>query len=127
MKVYNSLRGEMIDSHLMLAANRLIELSKIKPMWEVVDEIIRIWSELKPKEWKSHLINMANLRETRKNKFSSSYDKKTGNNLRYTLDVPEKVILMIRVLYGTDEAPMDKKWFNTFAKRYPKFVVAEKI
>ena len=123
MKVYSEYSGRLIDSSDYMAADKLIKLSKEKSMWEVIDEVLNIWAKRQPKEWKAHLFNLGNLKETRTNKFASTKDK----SLRYILDIPEKVILMIRILYNTNEAPMDKKWMLIFAKRYPKFLVAEKV
>lgn len=123
MKVYSPLSGRLIDSKIYSAADYLVQLRKKKPMWDVIDEIIRIWIESKPRQWKAHLVQIKAERDTRKNKFASTKDK----SLRYMLDIPEKIIMMIRILYTPSEAPMDKEWMKIFAKRYPRFVVAEKL
>lgn len=123
MKVFNSFTSTLVDSDTMLLANKLIELKKTKPMWKVIDFIITWWINTKPKEWRAHLVELQDLKETRKNKFASTKDK----SLRYVLDIPEKVIMIIRKLYDVNECPMDKKWMLTFAKRYPRFLVAERL
>ena len=123
MKVYSAYSGLWRESSDYLAADKLIKLKNEKPMWDVIDEVITVWFKRQPKQWKAHLFNLSNLKQTRKNKFASTKDK----SLRYILDIPEKIIMMIRVLYDTNEAPMDKKWMLKFAKRYPRFLVAEKI
>ena len=123
MRIYNSFSNTMVDSKIMLAADRLIELKKTKGQWEVIDEVLNVWEKTNPKKWKAHLIELKDLKETRINKFASTRDK----SLRFLLDIPEKVILMIRKLYTTDECPMDKKWMLKFAKRYPKFLVADRV
>lgn len=107
----------------MSAANRLIELAKTKSQWEVIEEVVNVWQKTQPKEWKSHLIELKDLKETRENEFASTKDK----SLRFILDIPEKVIMMIRILYSSEDAPMDKKWMLEFAKRFPRFVVANRI
>ncbi len=123
MKVVNTFSNTLVDSDTMFFAEKLIKLKKEKPMWDVVDEIIKWWIKSNPKEWRAHLIELSDLKKTRKNKFASTKDK----SLRYVLDMPEKIILIIRKLYDVNECPMDKKWMLTFAKRYPRFLVAEKL
>lgn len=123
MKVYSSLTNRLVDINTSAAVDRLLTLRNTKSQWDVIDEVIKIWYTTHPKEWKSHLIEMKDLKETRKNKFASTKDK----SLRFILDIPEKVILIIRKLYSTDECPMDKRWMLKFARRYPKFVVAERV
>lgn len=63
------------------------------------------------------------MKQTRRNKFASSETEM----YRYTLDIPEKVIFMLRKLYTTKEMPMDKKFFRSWAKKFPKMQVSEKI
>lgn len=104
MKVYSQYSGRLFNATDYSAADRLLKLSKEKPIWEVIDEIINIWATRQPKKWKAHLFNLSSIKETRKNKFSSTKDK----SLRYILDIPQQIIMMIRILYTTDEAPMDK-------------------
>lgn len=123
MKVYNSFSNTWVDSDIMLMADKLLKLKTEKPMWDVIDEIIKWWIGSNPKEWKSHLVEIKDLKETRTNKFASTKDK----SLRYVLDIPEKIILILRKLYDNQECPMDKPWMLKFARRYPKFVVAEKV
>lgn len=123
MKVFDSATGRWHKSSQYLAADRLVKLRNTKTMWEVIDEIIKIWIESQPKQWKSHLVELGALQESRQNEYASTKDK----SLRYILDIPEKIILMIRILYTPDEAPMNKDWMLKFAKRYPRFMVAQKL
>ncbi|KKP54483.1 MAG: hypothetical protein UR46_C0020G0003 [Parcubacteria group bacterium GW2011_GWA1_33_6] len=123
MKVFNSISNSLVDSEIYSAADLLVKLRNTKGMWEVIDEVLNIWHKNHPKEWKAHLIDIKDLRDTRKNEFASTKDK----SLRLVLDIPEKIILMIRKLYDVQECPMDKKWMLKFAKRYPNMVVAEKL
>lgn len=95
-------------------------------VWDVIDEIINVHAKEHPEKWKAYVMQVEEARSSRKDsKFGSTGTK--GSNLRYTLDIPEKVLLMIRMLYNPDELPMDRKFFLKFAKRYPKFKVAEKV
>lgn len=96
--------------------------------WPVIEECFKIWESTAPKEWKSHLFYLDDIRGTRRGKFAASRpDEKHGGVFRYTIDIPEKVMFMIRCLYTPDELPMDRQFFIEFAKRFPKYKVAEKI
>ena len=123
MKVYNSFSDSWVDSNIMLLADKLLKLKSEKSMWEVIDEVISWWIKTRPTQWKAHLIEIKDLKETRTNKWASTKDK----SLRYVLDIPEKIMLIIRKLYNTQECPMDKRWMLKFARRYPSMVVAEKV
>ena len=98
--------------------------------WPVVEECFKIWESTNPTEWRAFLYELEDTKKTRRDKFASSdprKDKRFGGILRYTLDVPEKVINMIRCVYSHEELPMDRQFFQEFAKRFPKTKVAEKI
>lgn len=113
--------------------NAVERLEKLKAkyganVWPVIEEVIRVWEKTNPKEWQSYLFYMDELRDTRKDKkYASTYDKVNGGYLRYTLDVPEKVMYMMRCLYTPEELPMDRKFFQAFARKFPRFRVAEKL
>ena len=114
----------------MNAADKLMDLkahSGSSP-WLVIEMCFKIWAETQPIKYKSYLIYLQNIRETRKDrKFASTYDRKTGGTLRYTLDIPEKVLMMIRCVYSPTELPMNREFFHEFARRFPKFRIAEKL
>lgn len=97
-------------------------------IWPVIEAIINLWADKKPKEWKAHLYDIEELRETRKDpKYASTKDKVTGGYLRYTLDVPEKVEMMIRCVYSPEELKMDKEYYQMFARKFPQFKVSQKL
>ena len=96
--------------------------------WPVIEECFKVFESKRPTHYKSHLIHIENVRETRKDKrFASTKDKITGGILRYTLDIPQTVMLMIRCVYKADELPMNREFFMEFARRFPKYRVAEKL
>lgn len=130
MKVYDSFTGILRNSTDVIATDRLIELKKSSGTnpWPVISEILKIWADKSPKEWKSYLIRLQDIKRTRKDrKFASTYDKVNKGYLRYILDIPQKVISMIRCLYTADELPMNRKFFIEFARRFPRLKVAEKL
>jgi len=130
MKVYDSVSGLLRESKDVMAADRLIELKKKSGSnpWPVIEECIRIWDSQGFNTWKSYLVYIDNIKKTRKDpKYASTYDPHYKGYLRYTLDIPDMVMKMIRILYTPDELPMNREFFNEWARRLPKFKVAEKI
>lgn len=122
MIIYNQY-GEPRDTRDIEAATRLIKLRNTKDIWTVIDECINIWRSKRPSEYKSFIVDLDMTKKTRSNKFASSKTEM----YRYTVDVPEMVIFMLRKLYTTDELQMDKNFFRKWAKKYPTMQVAEKI
>ena len=119
--------GNWRDSSVVLAADHLIKLKSTSDVWTVIAECIKVWTNKNPGHWQSYIIDLQGVKETRKNKFAVSHDKVTGGDLRYTIDIPFPLMAMIRKLYTTDELPMDKRFFEVFAKKFPVFQVAERI
>ena len=126
----NEVEFKAVPIKAVNAADRLLVLKKKAggDLWRVIDEVVNAWTKSSPSQYQSHLINVGQIRKTRKDeRHASSTDKKTGAVLRYTVDVPEKVVNMIRCLYNPDELPMNKKFWREFTRRYPIFRIPERI
>ena len=99
--------------------------------WPVIEECFKVWASKEPNTWKSYLVRLDNIKQTRANKFASVEDTSDtatdGATLRYTLDIPEQVMFMVRCIYSPDELPMDKRFFEEFAKHFPTHVVPDKL
>ena len=118
---------------VVTAADRIISMRRTKGHWEVITEIIKLWASLKPSHYQSYLVSLANTKSSRKSTWVGgkeftgvSKDKDTGGYLAYTVDVPVKVMAMIRKVYDAEDLPMDKKFFYEFGKRFPLFRVMQK-
>jgi len=114
------------------AADKLVKMKKEKVIWEVIAKIVEMWEKTNPKEWEAHLIDLSWDKEIGKvtsigTKQFSHVSKNKGALLRKTLDIPQRVILLIRRLYSPQELPMDKKFFRTWAQKFPKMVVSQKL
>lgn len=112
------------------AVNTLVNLKQTNGSnpWPVIEKCIDIWEKTQVQEYRSFLIDLGKIRSTRKDaKFASTKDRVTGGHLRYTLDIPEKVMYMIRCLYTPQELPMKRAFFLEWARRFPKMKVAEKV
>lgn len=120
MKVFDSITGRWLEPKQYQFIDKCIELAKDKNPWAVIDEIVAYWNSTPHTQWKAHLIELKN---SRFNKFGSNKDK----SLRYIVDVPQQILYMIRAIYKVDQLDMNKDWFRRFGRRYPQFLVAEKI
>ena len=111
------------------AVNRLMKLKKTKGPWDVIKEIVKIWSSERPAEYRSFVVGLKDTKSTRKvykGKFTGvSKDKKSGAILRYTYDVPVKVVAMIRKMYP--EMYMDKEFFKKMGRLFPDFKISKKV
>ncbi len=117
-----------------LSVDHLIKLKKDKGPWDVIQAIVEIWKKQRPTEWESMLVGTKEIKESRKvtnvggKKYTGvSKDKETGGTIRYTLDIPVKVVKMIRVMYNSGELPMDKPFYKKFGKKFPIFKISEKL
>ena len=112
-------------------SEKLIELRRTKPVWEVIEAIMKMWSDTAPKEYDSYLVDLQFTKDDGKitniggKQFSNVSIDSEGAMLRHRLDIPVKVMYMIRRLYSTDELQMDEKFYNKWASMFPKTVVSE--
>ena len=124
MDTYDSFSDRIVNSTATQAADKIMEASKDKGVWEVIGEIIQIWFDSHPARWSSYLIHLKEIKKTRKNELASS--EKHGSYLRYLVDVPIEVTKMIRIIYPPDELKMDKKFWRKFAKEFKMFTIPKK-
>ena len=112
-------------------ADKLVQLKNTRPVWEVIEELMRMYSETNVKEYDSYLIDLEDTKDNGKitnvggKAFSNVSKDIEGSLLRHRLDIPVKVVYMIRRLYSTDEVQMDQKFFDTWARKFPNTVVSE--
>jgi len=122
-RIYDAVRERWYMATDAMLADKLIAMSKTKPLWEVIAYIIVVWKKSAPAQWESFIIDVKDKVKSRKNIYGSTESKV----LRYTLDIPHKIYSMIRILYPPEKLPMNKKFFREFARRFSEFKVAEKI
>jgi hypothetical protein len=125
------IKTKISNAYAALAADRLIDLKKDSGSnpWPVIDEILKLWKKSRSEEFKSYLVELDNIKKTRKvtKGFSGvSKDKSKASYTVYIADIPEFVIKAIRMVYDPEELPMTKEFFTEFTKRYPAFKVAKK-
>lgn len=109
------------------AATDIVKLRKEKSPWEVIEVIVRAWQETCPQTYQSFIYSLDQVKrnsKVTKGVRGVSVDKE-GNTLIHRLDIPVKVIYMIRRLYP--DIPMDKAFYNKWAKKFPKMVIESKV
>ena len=108
-------------------AEKIVVDKKKKDVWDVVDELVKVWADKAPDDVEAMAINVEQYRESLVDK---EFGQTSGGNemeRRFTLAWPKSLMLMIRTQYKADELPFDKKFFRKFGNRYPAFKVAQKI
>jgi len=115
------------------AATDIVKQKNNKDPWEVFKIIVRVWQETNPKRFDSFITT---LDETKANaKITDGFkgisidkgnerEEGTGGVIRHKLDIPVKVIYMIRRLYP--DLQMDKAFYTKWAKVFPKMRIEEK-
>ena len=108
----------------VMVADKIMAAYKTKTFWEFVDEVMKVWAELNPGKWRE-LIH--EVKATKLDLIDRRYATTKSKHMerRFLLRMPEFVHNVIWKMYP--DYPMDRKFFNTFARRYPNFRVSEKI
>lgn len=111
-------------AHHVAAIDRIVDASKTKTFWEFVDEVILSWERVNPGKWREQVVEVQNSRDNlRDKKFATTESKHMER--RFLLRMPEFVNVAITKFFPDVE--MDRKFYNTFARRYPALRVSEKI
>lgn len=118
--------GNYRPIHHVAAVDRIFESYKKKGFWETIDTMMKVWEEINPGAWRELIVEVQNTRDDLVDKRYAT----TGKQSRYMerrllLRMPDFVCQSIMKLYPDE--PMDRKFYNKFARRYPAFRVSEKI
>ncbi len=119
--------GKIRDYADVELAEQIIEKRNKKGPWEVIDDLVKVWSERSPENVKAIGINVDQYRETQKDKKYAQTKLGQDQERRFLLSFPYDLMMMIRSQYKAQELPFDKQFFRDFAKRYPAFRVPEKL
>ena len=106
-------------------AEDLVKKRSQKDVWEVMDDLVKIWAQRTPDDVKAMKINVEQYREALIDKKFGQTKEGKEQERRFTLSFPESLMLMIRTLYKVEELPFNKDFYQKFGKRYPFFKVAE--
>lgn len=129
----------LVDDKDVNFVNRLVALKQkhsafrkagIEHFWPVMDEIIKWWRKRNPQRWESYIMTIEKERvrqDVPKWADNSKNRERTGAKLRYLVDIPQPIVLILRRLYNVDELPMNKDFWKEVWKRYPVFRIPEKF
>ena len=108
------------------AAERVMKLKNTSGPWAAIEEMVKIWAERSPGEFKGFKIHLDDIRETRIDpKFGRTRGKKMERRL--ILVLPQALQFMIRSVFKADELPFDRKFYREFARRFKMFRIPEKL
>ena len=129
----DSLRRSQIDiidnnnarpAWVVAYGDQIMYAYKHRTFWDFVDEVMNVWTKVHPKQWGEliHEVKLTKLDLVDK-KYATTKSKHMERRL--LLRMPEFVHNVIWKMYP--DYRMDRKFFNTFARRYPAYRVSEKV
>lgn len=119
--------GKLRTAASVQAAEKVLEVRQKKGIWDVIDELLKVWAKVAPDEEQAVKMNITDYRGAQSDKkFAQTLGGKQMER-RFIMAFPRSLMLMIRTQYKANELPMDKKFFFEFARRYPAFRIPEKL
>lgn len=109
------------------AANQIVEARRKKDEWEVIDLLVQLWAKTAPEEVEAVNINIGQYKGSLGDKEFGSTANGGDLERRFLLSFPNRLMQMIRTQYQTEELPFNTAFYRKFAKKYPFFMVAEKV
>jgi len=107
-------------------AEHIVQLRKKKGKWTVIKDLIKIWMERSPEEFKGFKVHLKDIKETRLDKkFGQTHSKKQERRL--ILVFPMALQSLIRTIYSSSELPFNRAFFHEFGKRFRIFQIPEKL
>jgi len=131
MNIQDSQYLKWAPARTVEAADRLVELKNNKDPWEVFAEVVKVWQGTHPADYESFLFNLDVKKGTAKvtsvgnKQFRGVSVDTEGSVLRHRLDIPVKVIYMIRKLYP--EMNLDADFYKKWGKKFPHMVIEEAV
>jgi len=123
MKIYDALLDRLLDADHAALADKLLDMKKTRPLWEVIRYIFDTWKKSSPSVYESFIFEVKEKQRSR----GTVYGSNSSKTLRYLVDIPKKIYMLIRILYPVEQLQMDKKFMREFARRFPECRVAQKI
>lgn len=119
--------GKIRGADDVALADKVLETKKNKGVWDTIDLLVEAWAKKTPEEFNGFKVQMEDYRD---NLSDPTYGQTNGGRnqeRRFTMVFPQRLFLMIRSIYKSQELPMDRKFYNEFGRRYPLFRVPEKL
>ena len=127
--------GRVVKSEHHQLVELLWKMRETKPFWEVVEEVIKAFRKREPERWNAYIIRGKELRNAQKTTWVGksqfrgvSKDRKNDALLSLVVDFPILIHLCLKRLYPEKGNYLNgKKFFRSFAARFPAFRVREKV
>ncbi len=124
--MYIEENGKLRKTEDVELVDKILEMRKKGDKWAVLDELIKAWVKKSPDEVEAVKVDVGDQREMLDDKeFGATKDGKDFSR-RLIVLFPTTLQGWIRKVYGTDDMPFDKKFYQEFTRRYPGFKVANK-
>lgn len=108
-------------------ADHIMKLKNQKDHWAVVEALIGRWIKDQPDESNALKIQLDDQRELLEDKIFGTTLGGKDFDRRYFCVFPLRLQQLLRAVYANEELTFDQDFYHEFAKRFPKFRVAEKI
>jgi len=107
-----------------------MDLRDNKRQWEAIDEVVKFFKKNYPSEYKESVEISKGLRRSRGDEWGRG-DKLLHKishqaSLRMVMNIPFRLVAIIRRLYNEEELPFDRKFLIEIGKRHPEFLVPKK-
>ena len=108
-------------------AEKIIELRKNKDPWIVINYLVEMWTRKYPEEVKEISEAIRNYRRSLNDpKFGQT---KSGSDFerRLITSFPQRLMLLIRSVYSSQELQFSSDFYRDFATRYKFFRIPDKL
>jgi hypothetical protein len=109
------------------AVDKIVKAHRESDVWGVIELLVELWAKRAPDEVEAVNINIDEYKESLTDKEFATTDGGGDMDRRFFLSLPTRLMLMIRTQYKVEELPFDKAFYNKFAKKFPFFMVSEKV
>lgn len=129
MELKIPINGEEYPTWAVNVADHFMEMTKRRPMWEVIDLIVEVWMKKNIKDKDAFVDYIIELKGTRKNKFASTETEQGElKGQRHLGEMPQEIATLIDIFYREEiKKTGEKKFYHDFFRRYPIFKVADII
>ena len=122
--------GREVSAESFLFIEKLMKLRENKRPWEALSEIVAFYKKHYPKEYEETVLISRDLRGTRGDEWGRGnkllHKESREANLRMVMNLPFRLISIIRKIYNETELPFDRQFLKKFGIMYPEFLVPKK-
>ena len=124
--------GRLVKARDLVKVDHLLKLKATQPFWNVVEEVVKMWMNKSPKEWKSYIIHLDMVKADQKRtsiagKRWRGVSRHDGIERSLLIDFPLWIHLCLKKLYPEENQYLNsKEFFRKMADKFPIFRIREK-